>query len=633
MKHIIVGTAGHVDHGKSTLIRALTGINPDRLKEEQQRGLTIDIGFAYFDLPSGRRAGIVDVPGHEKFVKNMLAGAIGFDAVILVIAADEGIMPQTKEHLNILSLLDVKKGIVALTKTDMVEEEWVELIGEEIREQLEGTFLEEAPIVPIAALEGIGLKELGDYLDDLTEQTVTRNQDMPFRLPIDRSFPIKGFGTVVTGTLIEGIITVGDFAEIQPLGKETKIRNIQVHGEKNKQAFAGQRVALNLADVTVDECERGEVLAKKGLLEPTMMLDVSFKLLKDAPRPLNHWDRVRVHVGTSEVLARVALIGVKTLLPGEDALLQLRLEDKVATLRDDHYVLRSYSPIITIGGGKVLDPNPTKKRRFSEDVIEKMKLKAHGSLEDILLVELQESQKPILSEEEIIEKSSLRQPLGIIKELVDSEKVGKIESNKTYYFSYDVLEELNQGFAEFLIEYHNNWPLRIGVPLAEANSRFADSISSRVFQELISEVEKMDVIVVDNNHLRMRNHEVVFEGENEKLHDKITNMYKEEKYSPSEPAVIAKGLNIPEQKCKELVEAMHRQGELVKINQDFYLLDSLYKKSIELLKKYLENRDSIDLGEFRNLLDTSRKYALPLLEHFDYISLTKRRDDNTRVLN
>src|SRR6056297_577803 len=485
MKHIIVGTAGHVDHGKSTLIRALTGINPDRLKEEQQRGLTIDIGFAYFDLPSGRRAGIVDVPGHEKFVKNMLAGAIGFDAVILVIAADEGIMPQTKEHLNILSLLDVKNGIVALTKIDMVEDEWVELISEEIKEQLQGTFLEEAPVVPVSAIKGIGLDTLGKYLDELTANATTRNQEMPFRLPIDRSFPIKGFGTVVTGTLIEGTISVGDVAEIEPLGKETKIRNIQVHGEKSKKAFAGQRVALNLADVTVEECERGQVLAYKDLIKPTLMLDVSFKLLKDAPRPLNHWDRVRVHVGTSEVLARVALIGADTLIPGQEALLQLRLEEKVAVLRDDHYVLRAYSPVETIGGGKILDPNPTKKRRFSENVIEKLELQAHGKLEDILLVEIEDSNRLVLSKDEIITESSLRSPLEVLEELIINDKVGKIEANKTYYYSQNTIKELDREIVEFLTNYHKEWPLRLGIPVAEANSRFAENINSKVFQEIL----------------------------------------------------------------------------------------------------------------------------------------------------
>jgi selenocysteine-specific elongation factor len=622
-----------VDHGKSTLIRALTGINPDRLKEEQQRGLTIDIGFAYFDLPSGRRAGIVDVPGHEKFVKNMLAGAIGFDVVILVIAADEGIMPQTQEHLNILSLLDVKNGIVALTKIDMVEEEWVELIGEEIKEQLQGTFLESAPIIPVSSIKGVGLDTLGKYLDELTENAVTRNQEMPFRLPIDRSFPIKGFGTVVTGTLIEGTITVGDVAEIEPLGKETKIRNIQVHGEKSKQAFAGQRVALNLADVTVDECERGQVLANKDLVKPTMMLDVSFKLLKDAPRPLNHWDRVRVHVGTSEVLARVALIGADTLLPGQEALLQLRLEEKVAVLRDDHYVLRSYSPIETIGGGKILDPNPTKKRRFSDDVIEKLELKAHGDLEEILLVELEESKRVVLSEEELIKQSSLRNPLEVVKKLIESNKAGKIESNKTYFYSQEVIEKLEEEIIEFLTKYHKEWPLRLGVPLAEANSRFAENINSKVFQELILLLGNMGNCVLENNYLHLNSHRVIFEGENESIYKKIINIYREEEYLPPEPEALAEKLNISEQRIKEFIEAMERNSELIKISQDFYLLNTLYDNAKKKLREYLENNQVIDLGEFRTLLDTSRKYALPLLEHFDYIGLTKRRDDNTRILN
>lgn len=633
MKHIIVGTAGHVDHGKSTLIRALTGINPDRLKEEQQRGLTIDIGFAYFDLPSGRRAGVVDVPGHEKFIRNMLAGAIGFDAVILVIAADEGIMPQTKEHLNILSLLDIKKGVVALTKIDMVEEEWAELIGEEIREQLVGTFLENAPIVPISAMKGIGLDELSCYLDELTEQTLSRNQEAPFRLPIDRSFSIKGFGTVVTGTLIEGKIEVGDVAEIAPLGKETKIRNIQIHDKKSAIAYAGQRVALNLVNVTLEECQRGAVLAEPGLLEPTMMIDVSFKLLPDSPRPLNHWDRVRVHIGTSEVLARVALIGKEYLLPGEEALLQLRLEERIAVLRDDHFVLRSYSPLTTIGGGRVIDPNPSKKKRFSEDVIEKLELKAHGSTEEILLDEIIKSNKPVMSSEEITANSSLRSPEKVLSSLVESGHVGTIESNRVYYYSYEALDKLNDKLTEVLTDYHIKWPLRLGIQLAEINSRFTGNLNSRAFQELTKKIEKLGTVKVKKNHLSLVKHRIVFEGKNKELYNQIMESYKKQKFAPLELQKLAEKLGISEQDCREIVEAMDKKDELVKIDQDFYLLSSLYEEAQTALLQYFETNDLLDLGEFRNLLDTSRKYAMPLLEHFDYVGLTKRKSDNTRVLN
>jgi selenocysteine-specific elongation factor len=632
MKHIIIGTAGHVDHGKSTLIRALTGINPDRLKEEQQRGLTIDIGFAYFDLPSGRRAGIVDVPGHEKFVKNMLAGAVGFDVVVLVIAADEGIMPQTREHLNILSLLNVTKGLIALTKVDMVEEDWVELVMEDISEQLEGTFLEKAPIIPVAALKGYGLNELVENLDVLTQDVKERTQEIPFRLPIDRSFPIKGFGTVVTGTLMEGLIKVGDIAQLQPLGKETKIRSIQVHGDKSEVAYAGQRVALNLADVTVEECQRGEILSQPSLLKPTMMLDVSFRLLKDAKRPLRHWDRVRVHIGTSEVLARIALIGMEEIYPGDEALIQLRLEEKIAALRDDYYVLRSYSPAETIGGGKVLDPNPIKKKRFSKGVLEQMQLHAEGSDEEILVNELLTARKAVIRIDELIDESALRSPQKTLRNLIQLGDIIEFDINQKYYIAEERLEKINDKIYEFLSSYHKKWPLRTGVALAEANSRFFDGLPAKVFQEVVKELENYGQIKADGNHLRLQSHEVDFGGEYDTLHKRILEIFKSEGFSPPDVVGVSSITNFSFEDCQEMIDAMTRREELIKLGEDFYLLKELYEKALEYLKSYLKENESIDLGEFRNLLDTSRKYALPLLEHFDYVGVTKRKADNSRQL-
>ncbi len=632
MKHIIIGTAGHVDHGKSTLIRALTGINPDRLKEEQQRGLTIDIGFAYFDLPSNRRAGIVDVPGHEKFVKNMLAGAVGFDIVILVIAADEGIMPQTKEHLNILSLLNVKNGIIALTKVDMVEDEWVELVIEDVSEQLEGTFLENAPIIPVAALKNKGLDELVIQLDELTKDVQTRTQEIPFRLPIDRSFPIKGFGTVVTGTLMEGVINVGEVAQLQPSGKATKVRNIQVHGEKSETSYAGQRVALNVADVTVDDCQRGEVLVPPKLLKPSMMLDVSFKLLKDAKRPLKHWDRVRLHIGTSEVLARVALIGIEELWPGDEALVQLRLEEKVAVLRDDYYVLRSYSPAETIGGGKILDPNPSKKRRFSQGVLEQMQLHAEGSDEEILISELLHTKKAVIREDEIIAESALRNAKKTLETLMQSGDIIEFDANQKYFIAEERLEKVRDKIYNFIKEYHEKWPLRSGVVLAEVNSRFLSNLPARVFQEVLKEILDYGQLDIDNNHLKITDHKIEFKGKYEVIYDRIKEIYNEEKFSPPEVDLISDKLEASHEDCQEVIEAMTRLGELEKIGENYYLLKKFHREAEEVLVEYLAKNALIDLGEFRNLLDTSRKYALPLLEYFDYKGITKRKADNTRYL-
>jgi selenocysteine-specific elongation factor len=378
-QHFIIGTAGHVDHGKTALIRALTGAETDRLREEQERGMSIDLGFASFQLPSGRLAGVIDVPGHERFLKNMLAGAGGIDLVVLVIAADEGVMPQTREHLDILNVLQARSGLVAITKADLVDEEWLELVRDEIAGALQGTFLEGAPMLAVSSVTGQGLAELTATLDRLAEQVPTRPIVGPWRLPVDRAFTIGGFGTVVTGTLIAGVARVGDRVAVLPRGVETRVRGLQVHGSPATVVEAGTRVAMNLAGVGLEGVERGDVAAPPGVYQPTLALDVRLDVLKSCPREVKNRTRVRVHLGAAEVLARLNLLDADALQPGDSGLAQLRLESPTVAAKGDRYVLRFYSPMTTIGGGAVIDPHPPRHRRFAAAVLQNLAVKEKGT--------------------------------------------------------------------------------------------------------------------------------------------------------------------------------------------------------------------------------------------------------------
>jgi selenocysteine-specific elongation factor SelB len=386
MKNIIIGTAGHIDHGKTTLIKALTGRNTDRWEEEQRRGITIDLGFTYFDLPGGDRAGIIDVPGHEKFINNMVAGVVGMDLVLLVIAADEGIMPQTREHMDILNLLGIEKSIIVLNKCDLVDEEWLEMMEEDVREELSGTFLEHAPLIRVSAVTGEGLGDLVKEIEHQTRDEVVQKDihTIP-RLPIDRVFSLSGFGTIITGTLVSGTITKEDTLQMYPVGTECKIRSIQVHGEDKKECYAGQRVAINLSNVKKKEIKRGCVLAPLNSMKNTDLLDVKLNVLDSSVRILTNHTRLHFFTGTSEVLCRAVLLDKEEIGPGESGYVQLRMEEEVAVRRGDKFVVRFYSPMETIGGGVILEPNPKIKRRFQPEVIEELKRKEEGSSADVII--------------------------------------------------------------------------------------------------------------------------------------------------------------------------------------------------------------------------------------------------------
>ncbi len=417
-KHLIIGTAGHVDHGKTSLIRALTGTDPDRLKEEKERGMTIDIGFASFRLPSGRQAGVVDVPGHERFLKNMLAGASGVDLLLLVVAADEGVMPQTVEHLDIMRLLEAQKGIIALTKSDMVEPDWLELVTEDIRAAVQGTFLADAPIIPVSSATGEGLKDLALTIDRMTEEVEQRDTSAPFRLPVDRVFTMPGFGTIVTGTLVAGTIRLESPAVVLPQGRETRIRQIQRHGKKEEQAEAGSRVAVNLAGVDLEEVARGDVVCQPGRYQATRILDARIVMLPNAPRPLQNRARIRFYLGTAEVLGRAVILDGETLQPGQEGLAQFRLETPVVAARKDRFVIRSYSPMNTLGGGIVLDANPERHRRQDERVLERLKTAEKGDPAELVEQALAAARLAPLTPEEIAGKTGL--PQGEVSSLLES---------------------------------------------------------------------------------------------------------------------------------------------------------------------------------------------------------------------
>jgi selenocysteine-specific elongation factor len=634
MHHIIIGTAGHIDHGKTTLIKALTGRETDTLREEKDRGISINLGFTYFDLPSGKRAGIVDVPGHERFVKNMLAGIGGIDIVVLVIAADEGIMPQTREHLNILELLDIKRGIIAVTKKDAVDEEWLKMITDDIKKEVSSTFLKDAPMIAVSSITGEGLDELTKVIDEITEEVEEKDTVTDFRIPVDRVFTVSGFGTVITGTLISGNIKEGDACEIYTNGAKTKIRGIQVHEKSVKEAFAGQRVAINLANVKTEEVERGNVIAKPGIMESSLMIDCRLKYLKDAPRPLNNRDRVRIYHGTSEILGRVVILDKEVVNPGESALIQIRLESPLAARRGDKYVIRSYSPMVTIGGGTILDPNASKHKVLDSRVIEQLLLKEKGDPSDVVEQAINNNSSTFPKKDDIIKLSGkgIADIDGIITGLVKKGKIIEISfSDGNIYVHKNYIENVKAKSTELLEAFHKTNSLKTGMLKEEfKNKIFGKGIKQKLYDKLI-EVLNEDTIDLSTNYISKKGFEIKLDKRQEEIKDKIYNAFKEAGYQPPKPDDILKGFGREEKAAKMVFDALVDMDALIKINDEIYLSNESVVNAKSILKDFITKNGSISAGEFRDSVGASRKYAVPILEYFDSIKLTKRVEDK-RIL-
>ena len=634
MKHIIIGTAGHIDHGKTTLIEAMTGRSTDRLDEEKERGISIELGFTYFDLPSGRRAGIVDVPGHERFVKNMLAGVMGMDIVMLVIAADEGVMPQTKEHLAILNMLGIEKGFIVLTKSDLVEEEWLELVQEDIQEHMQGTFLENSPILPVSSTKGTGIAGVVELIDRLAPEVDDRETDDMPRLPVDRVFSITGFGTIVTGTLLSGTFSQGDEVEIFPKGSLGRIRSLQVHDESTEIAYAGQRVAINIAGLKKDDIDRGDVVAPPHSMKKTLMLDVRLRLIEDLDRAIENRTRLRVYIGSAEVLGRIVILDKEVLNPGEEAFAQLRLEEEVVAKRGDKFIVRFYSPMFTIGGGDILEPNPTKKRRFDSKAIEELRIKAEGRPIDIIERTVLDSSKDFPNIREISKSTAMLEE-NVRKEIENLAAQDKLISFRLtkdiYVIHMNYFEELRESILGELDRFHDRYPLRMGMAKEEIRSKFLGRANPGVGDRFLDILIEQGAIEQQMENIVLKGFQIEYNELQDDIRDAILRIYMDSAYMPPRMEELLQMLEYGEQDIHKVFNALINSGDIIKLNEELYLHIDHYHRALEALKEYISDNKSIAIGEYRDLLDTNRKMALGLLEHFDNLKITVR-DGNGRKL-
>ncbi|MGX2946502.1 selenocysteine-specific translation elongation factor [Enterococcus alishanensis] len=625
MANIVIGTAGHIDHGKTTLIKALTGIETDTTKEEKKRGMSINLGFAYLDLKNGMRVGIVDVPGHEKFIKNMVAGLPGINLVLLVIDAQEGIMPQTKEHIDILTLLGIRDFLIVLTKVDTVDPDLKELVVDDIREQLKETPLADAEIIETDAVTGTGIPELLERIQTHAENISETTQNGQARINVDRVFSVKGFGTVITGTLLDGPIKVGAELNLYPEGKKVRVRNIQVHETDVEEAFPGQRTALNLANLSKDEIQRGDVLSISDKLHDTWMLDVKIKCLPEVENGIGLWDRVRLLIGTREVMARTVPLGAEWIAPGTEGFLQLRLEEQVAVKERDHFILRAYSPMETIAGGEVLDAAPSKHRRFKVEVLESLKAKEEGSTEEIIADFMTNKKQPFTTAKELADYLGTAQNelTEILAEMVTENQLIQTKVGYLTSVSYAKLEE--QAIA-IIDEYHKKFRLRQGIPTEEFRSRLRKNLSDKEITALLQLLTENQLIKSANDKLALAEFTVTFNKYQEVAQAKIERMLADSGYTP----VKKEDLEVLDKNAPEVLEAMNGD-RVIFLTHEFVILKKVYQEAIDLIKKYIAEHQQMALGDFRDMTQSSRKASMLILEYLDKENVTKRVE-NYRVL-
>ena len=627
MKNIIIGTAGHIDHGKTTLIKALTGRNTDRWEEEQKRGITIDLGFTWFDLPGGDRAGIIDVPGHEKFINNMVAGVVGMDLVMLVIAADEGVMPQTREHMDILQLLGIEKSIIVLNKCDLVDAEWLELVEEEVKEELAGTFLEHAPVVKVSAATGEGLSVLVETIEHMTRDEVVQKDITTIpRLPIDRAFSLSGFGTIITGTLLTGTISKEDTLEMYPIGKTSKIRSIQVHGEDKERCYAGQRVAINLSNIKKREISRGCVLAPPDSMKNTDLLDVKLNVLDSSMRVLTNHTRLHFFTGTSEILCRAVLLDKEEIGPGESGYVQLRLEEEIALRRGDKFVVRFYSPMETIGGGVVLEPNPSIHKRFQEQVIRELEQKESGSSADVIELHVKEHGDTMITQAELARLTalSMEEVVADVEELAEEGRVQTFAMRKdTYVWHSDSERQARMVLLEALKEYEKKYPYRYGMKKAEVQMTYFKKMKPNVFDRYVAGIEEAGVIQRVDEFLSTPGYQVRKDEIYEKVSGTMLRTMKEANYDfvrYSEMEFKGKSVEVAD----DILNILLEEHQVVKVTDDMYTLSEYMDRAKERIGDKLSENPVITIAEVRDMFQTSRKSAKPILEYMDSIKVTKK---------
>jgi selenocysteine-specific elongation factor len=637
-RHVIIGTAGHVDHGKTELVKALTGVNTDRLKEEQERGISIELGFAELKLPSGDRVGLIDVPGHERFVKAMVAGAAGMDLGMLIVAADESVMPQTREHLDILQLLELKGGVVVLTKADLVDEETLDVVDAEVEDLVRGTFLERAPRVRVSAKAGRGLDELREALDAVTAKLPPRPSDTYFRLPIDRAFTIAGAGLLVTGTAWSGRIHEGDTVDVLPAGLQARVRGIQVHGEKRETAFAGERVALNLHGPKNDEVERGMVVATSGMMKPTFMLDVTLRVLPSWPRALVNRTRVRIHHGANELFGRVVLLDRDELLPGDAGPAQLRLESPLAAERGDRIVLRQYSPMRTLGGAVVLDAAPTKHKRFRDDVLEAIALREKGGADDLVRDAVRRAGIAGVTQNEL--RTARIVPEEAVDEALEvSIANGAILRCGDAYYDAIRIAATAREVRRIAGEYQKANPLAWGIGRAELQERLAHRGTKGRFTELLEAVAARSgpneagvgelAIHLRSDTVRVGTPDRQLTPADQATLEKFEALLRSGGASPPTPndlqTQLGAGARFP-----AFVSLLEEAGALVKVGDSLFYHRAALDELDAGLRTYLASHAEMTMADFKDLTGLSRKFAVPLLEYFDRRGVTARAGDNRR---
>lgn len=632
IKSVILGTAGHIDHGKSSLVKALTGIDPDRLKEEKERGITIDLGFASLSYPEGLTVGIVDVPGHERLIKNMLAGAGGIDIVLMVIAADEGIMPQSHEHLAICGLLNIKAGIVALTKADLVDEEWLKLVAEEVRAFVKGTFLENADIIPVSAKTGLNLDRLKETIKNVAHNVMPKLTGGLFRMPIDRVFTLKGFGTVVTGTAVSGIISIDSPAELLPSKINSKVRGLQSHGRSVEKGYAGQRIGINLQGIDRLLLKRGDVVVPPDRFVPTGALDAELRTLNGAPL-LKSRSLVHFYTGTSETVARVIIYDADELKPGGSCYCQFRLEDPVVALSGDRYIIRRFSPLETIGGGEILDPYPVRRKRGAGTG--DLAVFKKGTLKEKIEVKVKRAHFNGCSASEI--EGWIQAELSGIKSAIEQlVNEGIIVKSHDILFHRSSFASFRDAALSFLGAFHKDNPLKPGMLREELKAKLraikfpvTGKGSEKVFNSML---DMVDGIVAEKELLRLGGFKAALSDAAEGLKGELISMLDKEGFQPSFKAEIAQKLKLGERELTDILNVLTKEGALVRINDSIYITSRVYNEMLVLMKDFYSKKSGMTIAEFRDILNTSRKYALPFLEYLDSRKITLRVGDIRKLM-
>ena len=617
----VIGTAGHVDHGKSTLVQALTGIDPDRLREEKERGLTIDLGFAWLRLPGGNEASIVDVPGHERFVNNMLAGVGGIDLALLVVAADESVMPQTREHLAILDLLQIKRGLVAVTKKDLVDKDWLGLVTAEVEEVLRGTSLEGSPVVAVSGTTGEGLPDLVATIERLLQETEAPKDLGRPRLPIDRSFTMSGFGTVVTGTLIDGRLSVGQEVELVPSGRTTRIRGLRTHQHKLEQATPGNRVAANLTGIAHEEIKRGDVLTTGGWLKTTTALDVHLRVIPDSPRPVKHNTFAIVHTGSSERVARVRLLDKQVAEPGESTWAQLKLDKPLAAVKGDYFVIRSNQT--TLGGGNIVDPHARRHRRMYQPILERLAVMEVGSDSDIIVKSVEASEPTEF--QALVSRANL-QPATVRSKLKEmaSEKLVVVLGKKAigpgvFIYTAAGWSKLSDEARTFLDAYHKRFPLRRGAPKEELRSRL--KMPSQVFNHALLQLQEEGIVTEKGPVVGLPGHSRQLSSADKSAVDAYMSLLASSPYAPPTDSPLN----------GEVLNLLADEGKVVKVSETVVFASTAYKEMVDTIREHIREQGEITVGDVRDMFGTSRKYALALLDYLDKQRITRRVGD-ARVL-